>query len=43
MFVNKEYSKTALANNHGFLMPTKPGHYRFEEDNIDEYWTVKML
>ena len=42
LFINKEYNGSALANNHGFLLPTCPGHYRFEADNIDEYWEVKM-
>ena len=42
MFINKEFRDSALANNHGFLLPTRPGHYRFEVDNPDEYWDVKM-
>ena len=42
MFINREYSSKALANNHGFAMPTDPGHYAYEPDNPDQYWTVKM-
>lgn len=42
MLINKEYSNIALANNHGFLISAKPGFYRYEIDNPDEYWTFKL-
>lgn len=42
LFINKEYSSKAMANNHGFAMPTDPGFYTYEPDNPDQYWKVEL-